>query len=100
VGNAIRYTPEGGTINISARRRDGYVAVSVKDTGDGIPAADLERIFDPFYRGERSRGRDSGGVGLGLAIAKGLVEAHGGKITVQSREGQGSTFTFELPVKQ
>ena len=98
IGNAIRYTPEGGTINISACQRDGYIAVNVKDTGDGIPAADLDRIFEPFYRGERSRGRESGGVGLGLAIARGLVEAHGGRIKVQSHEGQGSTFTFELPL--
>ncbi len=100
IGNAIRYTPEGGTIRLVARRQDAMVKVSVNDTGEGIPAADLERIFEPFYRGERSRGRDQqGGAGLGLAIAKGLVEAHGGRIVVQSREGQGSTFSFELPLK-
>ncbi len=99
VGNAIRYTQEGGTIHLTARQCQGYVAVSVQDSGVGIPITELDRIFEPFYRGERSRGRDLGGAGLGLAIAKGLVELHSGRISVQSREGQGSTFTFELPIK-
>ena len=99
VGNAIRYTPEGGTIRLVARQTGPRVAVSVTDTGEGIAAQDRERIFEPFYRGERSRGRDSGGAGLGLAIARKLIEAHGGQIRVDSLEGQGSTFTFELPLK-
>ncbi len=98
VGNAIRYTPEGGTIQLGAQQMGRWVCVSVRDNGEGIIQADINSIFEPFYRGERSRGRESGGAGLGLAIARKLVEAHGGKIWVQSQEGQGSTFTFELPV--
>lgn len=98
VGNAIRYTGPGGEIRLLAQARDGRVVVSVQDNGEGIPAADQAKIFEPFYRGERSRGREHGGTGLGLAIAQRLVEAHHGRITVESREGQGSTFTFELPI--
>jgi signal transduction histidine kinase len=74
------------------------VLVRVKDNGEGIALADQDRIFEPFYRGERSRGREHGGTGLGLAIAKRLVEAHHGRIWVESKEGQGSTFSFELPI--
>ncbi|HEX2912648.1 MAG TPA: HAMP domain-containing sensor histidine kinase [Chloroflexia bacterium] len=99
LGNAIRYTPEKGIINLTARQQNGFVSVIISDNGEGISAADLEQIFEPFYRGERSRGRESGGAGLGLAIARGLVEAHGGHINAQSQEGKGSTFTFELPIK-
>lgn len=98
VGNAIRYTPEAGKIWLTARQEGNLVRVSVKDTGDGIAADDLTKIFEPFYRSERSRGREHGGAGLGLAIARGLLEAHGGKISVQSKEGEGSNFTFELPI--
>jgi signal transduction histidine kinase len=98
IGNAIRYTPEGGRVTIDAQRRDGQVRVSVRDTGEGIADDDLPRVFERFYRGERSRSRSSGGAGLGLAIAKGIVEAHGGSIEVTSRPGEGSIFTFTLPV--
>lgn len=99
VGNAIRYTPAGGSIHLQASQQGDKVLVRVKDNGEGISVADQEKIFEPFYRGERSRGRVHGGTGLGLAIAKRLVEAHHGRIWVESREGQGSTFSFELPVK-
>ncbi len=98
VGNAIRYTPEGGKITLRAWAEFGKVLVSVIDNGEGINPTDLERIFEPFYRGERSRGREHGGAGLGLAISKGLIEAHNGTIRVESREGKGSTFTFQLPL--
>jgi signal transduction histidine kinase len=98
VGNAIRYTPAGGAIHVQAGKKGSKVLVRVKDNGEGIPLADQGRIFEPFYRGERSRGREHGGTGLGLAIAKRLVEAHHGRIWVESKEGQGSTFSFELPI--
>lgn len=98
VGNAIRYTAPGGTIRLLAQHKDGRVVVRVQDNGEGISAADQAKIFEPFYRGERSRGREHGGTGLGLAIAQRLVEAHQGRIWVESQEGKGSTFIFELPV--
>ncbi len=98
VGNAVKYTPEGGHIAISAGVEDKSVKVSVTDNGEGINSADLGHLFEPFYRGERSRGREHGGAGLGLAIAKGLAEAHGGSVSVESKEGQGSTFTLRLPI--
>ncbi len=100
VANAIRYTPQGGSILLKARYIHQCIAVSVSDTGEGVPVSDIERIFEPFYRSERSRGRELGGAGLGLAIARRLVEAHQGKISVESREGQGSIFTFNLPLNQ
>ncbi len=95
VSNALRHTEPGGTIHISAVRRDGHVAVSVTDTGHGIPPEYLPRIFDKFIRVPQA---PSGGAGLGLAISKSIVEAHGGQIVVQSRVGHGTTFTFTLPV--
>lgn len=97
ISNAIRHTPEGGRVTIDARRSNGQVRVSVSDTGEGIAAHDLPHVFERFYRGEKSRSRSAGGAGLGLAIAKGIVEAHGGTIEVASRIGQGTTFTFTLP---
>ena len=98
VGNAIRYTPEGGKITLKAWVEAGKVLVSVIDNGEGIKPDDFDRIFEPFYRGERSRGREHGGAGLGLAISKGLIEAHQGTISVESSEGKGSKFTFQLPL--
>jgi signal transduction histidine kinase len=97
ISNAIRHTPAGGQVNICARRVDGGVSVSVIDSGEGISPVDLPHVFERFYRGEKSRSRASGGAGLGLAIAKGIVEAHGGQITVESDLGQVTTFTFFLP---
>jgi two-component system, OmpR family, phosphate regulon sensor histidine kinase PhoR len=98
IDNAIHFTPEGGRIEV-ALRTDGTDAVaSVSDTGRGIPADDLPRIFDRFYRVDRSRSREGGGSGLGLAIAKHIVEAHGGHIAVSSRLGRGSVFSFTLPL--
>jgi NtrC-family two-component system sensor histidine kinase KinB len=95
LSNALRHTDRGGRVQVSAARRDGQVAISVADTGHGIPPEYLPRIFDRFVRVPDA---PSGGAGLGLAISKSIVEAHGGQIVVQSRVGHGSTFTFTLPV--
>lgn len=99
VDNAIQYTPKGGQILIEAKRSGEEVHVSVQDTGIGISAEHLPRIFDRFYRAERSRARARGGSGVGLTIAKHLVEAHGGRIWAESEgEGKGSRFTIALPL--
>ncbi len=98
--NAISHTGRGGTITVSAVRQGGWVEVSVADTGEGIPDADLPNIFERFYRVDRSRARATGGSGLGLTIARRLVEAHGGKIDVESKLGKGSRFSFTVPVSQ
>lgn len=94
--NAIKYTPSGGTVTVSIRQDGKWVAVAVADTGRGIPREDLPRIFERFYRADKSRG-ETVGAGLGLAIVKEIVSAHGGRITVESEEGQGSVFTVFLP---
>jgi signal transduction histidine kinase len=96
--NAVAHTPAGGRINITARQREGRIYLSVADTGEGIPAADLPYIFERFYRVDRSRTRATGGSGLGLTIARRLVEAHGGTIQVESQPGRGSVFTFDVPL--
>ena len=98
MANALRHTPSGGTITLQAEPiRDG-VRITVRDTGEGIPAEDLPYIFDRFWRGDRSRSRAGGaGSGLGLAIARQLVQIHNGRIGVESEQGQGTTFTIELP---
>ncbi len=98
VANALRYTPPGGTISISAQPLDDGARIRISDTGAGIPPDDLPYIFDRFWRGDRARTRvDGSGSGLGLAIARQLVQAHGGRIRVESRIGQGTAFTIELP---
>jgi signal transduction histidine kinase len=98
IDNAITHTPKGGRITISAVNLDKWLEIAVDDTGEGIPAEDLPNIFERFYRVDKSRARATGGAGLGLAISKSLVEAHGGKIEVRSQEGKGSRFSFTLPV--
>jgi len=98
VGNAIKFT-DTGEIRIDAARANGEVTVSVSDTGPGIPASDLENIFEEFRQAEGSLAQRKGGTGLGLAIAKKIVEMHGGKIWVESEVGKGSTFTFSLSIK-
>jgi len=95
--NAITHTPEGGTITMAANQLNGNVEISVADTGEGISAADLPNIFERFYRADKSRARATGGSGLGLTIARRLVEAHGGKIGVESEPGKGSRFFFTIP---
>jgi signal transduction histidine kinase len=97
LGNALRHSPSGGHIEVSALRTDSGVAVTVADSGEGISADDLPDVFKRFYRGEKSRSKATGGSGLGLAIARGIVRAHHGDITVESRPGEGSRFTFTLP---
>ncbi len=96
--NAIKFTPPGGSITMKLSKKDGEAQVSVQDTGIGIKKEDQERIFDRFSQADNSMTRKVGGTGLGLAIAKGIIEAHHGKITVESEPGKGSTFTFTLPM--
>lgn len=98
MSNALRHTPAGGTVAVSAELRDDRVLISVRDTGTGIPPEDLPHVFERFYRADRSRARSTGGSGLGLTIAKQIVEAHGGQIWAQSWLGAGSTFAFSLPL--
>jgi two-component system sensor histidine kinase BaeS len=96
ISNAARYTPAGGTVTVRAQRRPADLLVSIANTGDGIPADDLERVFERFYRVEKSRDRARGGAGIGLAIVKQLVEAGGGRVGAESVEG-GTRFWFSLP---
>ena len=95
VGNALKFVPAGGAITVSAEWQDDVIRVNVADTGAGIADDDLTKVFDRFWRADR---RDGGGVGLGLAVAKGIVEAHGGRIGARSQLGEGSIFYFTLPV--
>ncbi len=98
--NSAKYTERGGRIWLSARREGGEAVVAVRDTGIGIPAEALPRIFDMFSQVDRSIERTTGGLGIGLALVKGLVEMHGGRVTAESPgPGQGSTFTVRLPVR-
>jgi two-component system OmpR family sensor kinase/two-component system sensor histidine kinase BaeS len=97
VGNALRHTPAGGSVCLSAVAADDAVTFAVRDSGVGIEPADLPHIFDRFYRADRSRTRSSGGAGLGLAIARRMVEAHGGVIWAESTPGLGTTVSFRLP---
>jgi signal transduction histidine kinase len=96
--NAVQYTPTGGRIVVSAKAMNGDVVFEVADNGIGIPQADLERIFERFYRVDDARSREIGGTGLGLAIAKHIVEAHTGRIWVESTVGEGSSFHFSIPI--
>jgi signal transduction histidine kinase len=98
VDNAIRFTPDGGAVAVRARAEGGSVHVSVADTGTGIASEHLPRLFERFYRVDHARARLDGGTGIGLAIARSAVEAHGGTISATSEPGRGSTFTFDLPV--
>jgi two-component system sensor histidine kinase SenX3 len=96
--NAIKYSGAPNAVEIAATSADGTVTFSVTDHGPGIPSRDLERIFERFYRVDRARSRVTGGTGLGLAIVRHVAHAHGGDVTVQSREGEGSTFRLRLPL--
>jgi signal transduction histidine kinase len=96
--NAVEHTGKEGSITVAARQQGSWLEVSVADTGEGIPVEELPNIFERFYRVDKSRTRATGGSGLGLTIARRLVEAHGGKITVESQPGKGSRFSFTVPV--
>ncbi|MCL2152964.1 MAG: cell wall metabolism sensor histidine kinase WalK [Oscillospiraceae bacterium] len=99
ISNAMKYTPDGGTINICAGSSDSNIWVSVEDSGIGIPEEDLTRIFDRFYRVEKARSREAGGTGLGLSIAREIVKRHGGDLSVKSEQGVGTTVTMTLPIE-
>ena len=96
INNAIKFTPRSGEISIKARELNGQVEVKVSDTGIGIPAEDLDMVFDKFYQVDSTLTREAGGTGLGLAICKGIIEAHRGRIWAESELGKGSTFIFRL----
>jgi two-component system phosphate regulon sensor histidine kinase PhoR len=98
--NAVNYTPEEGKIAVEARKEEGGIQIEVTDTGIGIPAEDLPRIFERFYRVDKGRSRELGGTGLGLSIVKHIAEAHGGQVSVESRLGQGSRFRVFLPLEE
>ncbi|MDO8530825.1 MAG: ATP-binding protein [Dehalococcoidia bacterium] len=98
--NAIQYTPTGGNVTLRARERDGGAEVSVLDTGQGIPPESLPRIWERFYRVDTARSRRQGGAGLGLALVRAIVEAHGGRVGVESELGKGSAFTLWLPAAE
>ena len=97
VDNACRYTPNCGTVTLALVEEQGVASLSVRDTGPGIPPDEIPRIFERFYRADHARSREVGGTGLGLAISQVIAEAHGGRIEVDSRVGEGSTFTVRLP---
>lgn len=98
IDNAVRHTPPGGRIDVEVGVADGEAVLRVADTGEGIPTADLDRVFERFYRVDSARSRETGGTGLGLAIVRHVVENHGGRVSVHSSLGAGSTFTVELPL--
>ncbi|MCA1054915.1 cell wall metabolism sensor histidine kinase WalK [Rossellomorea aquimaris] len=97
ISNALKYSPEGGTITFDVKENNGFIEISVSDQGLGIPKENLEKIFERFYRVDKARSRQMGGTGLGLAIAKEMISAHGGEIWATSEEGKGTTITFTLP---
>ena len=95
--NAVKYSDCGSKVEVAVRADDGWVEFDVIDHGIGIPARDLDRIFERFYRVDRARARDTGGTGLGLAIVRHVADNHRGSVSVVSREGEGSTFTLTIP---
>jgi two-component system phosphate regulon sensor histidine kinase PhoR len=98
--NAIKYTPAGGEVSISAADLGGEVRVDVTDTGIGIPEDDISRIFERFYRVDKARSRALGGTGLGLAIVKHIIQGHNGRLEVRSTLGKGSTFSFFMAARK
>ena len=99
IDNAVKYSEPGNPVTVSTALVGDVVEVAVRDAGIGIPSRDLERIFERFYRVDQARSRSTGGTGLGLAIVRHVARAHGGDITVESVEGQGSTFRLVLPLQ-
>ena len=100
IDNAIKYTPEGGSVKVTVLTAQGNVYISIRDTGEGIPEADIPNIFDRFYRVDKARSRGSGGNGLGLYIVKQIINNHSGKVTVKSTPSKGSRFIMSIPLKQ
>jgi two-component system phosphate regulon sensor histidine kinase PhoR len=100
ISNALKYNNDGGEVEVHLKTHKSQITVEVKDNGKGIPAEDLKRIFERFYRVEKSRSRERGGTGLGLAIVKHILEGHKSKISVSSTLGKGSIFSFELPLEK
>jgi signal transduction histidine kinase len=98
VSNAVKFSPAGGLVRITMRQGDGVVEASISDQGIGIPAAAQEKLFQKFFRADNTETRKIGGTGLGLALVKQIIEAHSGRVWVQSVYGEGSTFSFTLPV--
>ncbi|HSM45492.1 MAG TPA: ATP-binding protein [Acidimicrobiia bacterium] len=98
--NAMRYTPEGGSVTVTVSRDGQESVITVADTGEGIPTRDVERVFERFYRVDDARSRATGGTGLGLSIVKHVAESHGGSVSLESRLGVGSTFTVRLPIDE
>ena len=99
IENAIKYTPDGGTITVSLQKVGRDAVLEITDTGVGIPEEDVPHVFDRFYRVDKARSRDTGGTGLGLSIVQQIVRLHAGSVTVQSKRGEGTTFIVQLPVK-
>jgi signal transduction histidine kinase len=97
ISNALQYTPEGGKVHVQAARHEDGVRVMVKDSGPGFEGKDIGRVFEKFYRGEQARTRATGGAGLGLAIARGIVEAHGGRMWAENGDDRGAIVGFTLP---
>jgi signal transduction histidine kinase len=100
VSNAIKFTDRGGEVDIFGEEKGDFLQVSIRDTGTGLTVAEQEKVFDMFYQADASTRRSAGGAGLGLAIARGIVNMHGGQISVQSEKGKGATFTFLIPRKR
>jgi len=100
ISNAIKYNNDGGEVQVNLKTNKNNITVEVKDNGKGIPAEDLKRIFERFYRVDKSRSREGGGTGLGLSIVKHILEGHKSKISVSSTLGKGSVFSFELPLEK
>jgi signal transduction histidine kinase len=98
IDNAVKYTPANGHVEVSLERNNGYAIAQVKDTGIGIAESDLPNVFERFYRADKARTRELGGVGLGLSIGRWITEVHSGTIEVQSAPGRGSVFQIRLPI--
>jgi two-component system phosphate regulon sensor histidine kinase PhoR len=98
IDNAVKYSPPASVVSVVARSEDDCLAIEVKDQGIGIPARDLPRVFERFYRVDKARSRELGGTGLGLAIVRHVAMAHGGSVSVESWEGEGSTFRMRIPL--